>query len=34
MHVTDERITVADAEIVGVRQTQAAYGHGFALALR
>ncbi|MBI3749334.1 MAG: hypothetical protein HY262_10900 [Chloroflexi bacterium] len=33
MHAIYERITVAGPEIVGVRLTQAAYAHGFALAL-
>ena len=33
MHAICERITLAGPEIVGVRLTQAAYAHGFALAL-
>jgi hypothetical protein len=33
MHAIYERITVAGAEIVGVRPTAAAYAHGLALAL-
>ena len=33
MHAIYDRITVAGPEIVGVRLTQAAYAHGFALAL-
>jgi len=33
MHAIYDRITVAGAEIVGVRLTQAAYAHGLALAL-
>jgi len=33
MHAIYERITVAGPKIVGVRLTQAAYAHGFALAL-
>jgi len=33
MHAIYERITFAGPEIVGVRLTQAAYGHGSALAL-
>ncbi len=33
MHAIYERITVAGAEIVGVRLTRAAYAHGLALAL-
>jgi len=33
MHAIYKRITVAGPEIVGVRLTAAAYGHGLALAL-
>ena len=33
MHAMDERITVAAPQIVGVRLTEAAYAHGWALAL-
>ena len=33
MHAIYERITVPGPEIVGVRLTAAAYGHGLALAL-
>ena len=33
MHAIYDRTTVAGPEIVGVRLTQAAYAHGFALAL-